>query len=373
MKKVVIFGSTGSIGKNALRVIEGLPGFKIIGLAAYSNMKILHQQCEAIRPKSAAIVHEQTSRRFSGEFGAVKLLTGENGLNEMIDSLAPDILIFAFASAIGINALLTAISNRTRICLATKEVLVSYGGIVMPAVKKAGAELLPIDSEHSALYQCLEGRKRSDVRNLILTASGGPFLRKSPRNITKRKVLKHPVWRMGAKITVDSATMMNKGLEIIEAHHLFGFPGNRIKVVVHPEAVVHSMIEFSDGSVLAQLSPPDMRLPIQYAITSPQRRASNFPGIRLEIPMSLHFLPPDKDRFPCLELAYHALNIGRTMPAVMNAANEEVVKLFLEDKIKFTDIPGLISNVMQKHKARDGNIEVYRQAEDWARQMVRRF
>ncbi|OGC41959.1 1-deoxy-D-xylulose-5-phosphate reductoisomerase [candidate division WOR-3 bacterium RBG_13_43_14] len=373
MKTVVIFGSTGYIGQNAIKVINALSGFKIVGIAAYSNIAILQQQYKSISPKMIGIVNDRAYRKCLKKLPGHKLVTSEHGLEKMIEILCPDILICSFASAIGINALLLAIRNKTRICLATKELLVSYGEIIMKAVNKFKAELLPIDSEHSALYQCLEGRNKDDVRNLILTASGGPFLKKSPKKITKKDVLNHPIWRMGAKITVDSATMMNKGLEVIEAHHLFGFPADQIKVVVHPEAIIHSMIEFIDGSVIAQLSPPDMQLPIQYALTSPQRFLSNIPPLELQKPMNFHFLPPDKRKFPCLGFAYQALKAGKTMPAVLNAANEEAVKLFLEDKLKFDDIPGVIKMVMNKHRLKDGNIEVYQQTEKWAKEMVRRF
>ncbi len=254
MKTVVIFGSTGSIGQNTIKVIKTLPGYKIIGIATFSNFRVLHKQYRDLSPEMIGIVDDQAYLEYSGKAPSRMLVKGESGLAKIIAFLRPDVLVCSFASAIGIKALMLAIKQKSRICLATKELLVSYGQIIIKAVKKYKAELLPIDSEHSALYQCLEGRNKNDVRNLILTASGGPFFKQSPKKITKKHVLNHPIWRMGNKITVDSATMMNKGLEVIEAHHLFGLPADQIKVVVHPEAIVHSMVEFKDGSILAQLS-----------------------------------------------------------------------------------------------------------------------
>jgi 1-deoxy-D-xylulose-5-phosphate reductoisomerase len=289
----------------------------------------------------------------------------------MVEKLDADILVAALASSTGIHAILKAIERKMRVCLATKEILVSYGEIVMKAVRKARAKLIPIDSEHSAVYQCLEGRKMDDVARILLTSSGGPFFKKTVRHVKKSDVLDHPVWNMGKKITVDSATMMNKGLEIIEAHHLFGIPGEKIKVVVHPEAVCHSLVQFNDGSMLGQLSRPDMKLPIQYALTAPERLPPPIKPLDMDEVKQLRFFPPDFRKFPCLGLAYNALAMGKSMPAVLNGANEEAVRLFLADRLQFNEIPVMIGQAMRRHRPRAGGIDHYRQCERWARETVR--
>jgi 1-deoxy-D-xylulose-5-phosphate reductoisomerase len=371
MKKVIILGSTGSIGQNTVRVINDLGTYKVVGLAAYGNHRLLAEQALQLKPQIISLIENKHQKSLRKRIGRVKLLVGEDSIAEMIDTLDADKIICALASSIGIKGIMRAIEKKMELCLATKEILVNYGDLVMKKARKSHVRIIPIDSEHSAIYQCLEGRKRTDIMSIILTASGGPFFKKSLRNVSKKDVLNHPVWKMGKKITVDSATMMNKGLEVIEAYHLFGFPTHMIKVVIHPEALCHSLIQFRDGTLLAQLSTPDMRLPIQYALTAPDRLPSSTRRLDIIQDRSLTFAPPNFNKFPCLQLAYQALEAGTTMPAVLNSANEETVKLFLEDKIKFHQIPSIITRVVEQHQPRQGNLEHYMQATEWAKERVK--
>lgn len=371
MKKVVLFGSTGSIGCNVIRVIRQLKGFHIVGLATYSNYTKLMKQVRNVKPRFIGLVNREHAVKRAPR--SRSLLYGEEGLTAMIQRARADILVCAFASSVGINSIMRAIRQRMRICLATKEILVSYGDIIMAMVRRYNTELYPVDSEHSAIYQCMEGKPKDDIARIILTASGGPFLRRSIKNVHKKDVLNHPVWNMGAKITVDSATMMNKGLEVIEAHHLFDFPMDRIDVVIHPEALCHSLIQFADGTLLAQMSTPDMRLPIQYALTAPRRIKSSVKNLDVSKTNRMTFSPPDLKKFPCLAFAYQALKIGGSMPAVLNATNDMAVHLFLEGRITFQEIPRIIKRVMKQHRPRKGDITVYKRAEEWARNMVRQY
>jgi 1-deoxy-D-xylulose-5-phosphate reductoisomerase len=371
MKKVIILGSTGSIGCNAVEVVKTLKDYRVVGLAAYSNHKLLAEQSRTLKPRFVAIIDTRKRSGLMNELGRTRILSGEEGIEEMIDALDADTIICALASSLGIRGVLRAIDKKMDICLATKEILVNFGDLVMKKVKRLNVRMIPIDSEHSAIYQCLEGKNREDVMNIILTASGGPFLRKSIKNVRKEDVLHHPVWKMGRKITVDSATMMNKGLEVIEAHHLFNFPAEMIKVVIHPEAICHSLVQFRDGTMLAQLSTPDMRLPIQYALTAPHRVPSTTPYLDIKKVKSLTFKAPNVRKFPCLQIAYEALQIGKTMPAVVNTANEEAVKLFLDDTLKFHEIPKIIGRVMKKHQPVDGGLQSYLDAIHWAKEQVK--
>jgi 1-deoxy-D-xylulose-5-phosphate reductoisomerase len=371
MKRVIILGSTGSIGCNTIKVINDLKGYRVVGLAAYGNHKLLADQATQLKPKIITIIDRRHHKTLKTQSKRTRILCGEEGITEMVDTLDADAIICALASAIGIKGVLRAIDKKMDICLATKEILVNFGDIVMKRIKKNGVRLLPIDSEHSAIYQCLEGKNREDVMNIILTASGGPFLKKSIKNVRKEDVLRHPIWKMGRKITVDSATMMNKGLEVIEAHHLFGLPPKMIKVVIHPEAICHSLVQFKDGTMLGQMSTPDMKLPIQYALTAPHRLHSTTPYLDMRKVERLSFLAPNTRKFPCLGLAYSALETGRTMPAVLNTANEEAVKLFLDDKLKFHEIPKIIERVMKKHQPLDGGLDRYLGAINWAREQAR--
>jgi 1-deoxy-D-xylulose-5-phosphate reductoisomerase len=366
MKKIIVLGSTGSIGRNTLKVVSGLKGYKIVGIAAHTDHAALLKQAASIKPRAIALIDDRHYKNFRSSVKNTVVFCGEEGIKDMIQKLDADILVAAFASAVGIDGIMHAIRKKMKLCLATKEVLVTYGEIIMHAIKKNRTAISPIDSEHSAVSQCLEGRKTSEVLAIILTASGGPFLDRSIRNVVKADVLNHPVWKMGAKITVDSATMMNKGLEIIEAHHLFGIPAEKIKVAIHPEALCHSLVQFIDGSMLCQISSPDMKLPIQYALTAPARRPCPVKYLDIRKVKALHFRTPDKRKFRCLGLAYDALRIGKSMPAVLNGANAAAVRSFLEGRLKFDMIPSVIEAVMENHHPRAGGIMDYRDAEKWA-------
>ena len=371
MKKIIILGSTGSIGRNAIEVIRHLGGYRIVGLAAYANYRRLAAQAADLRPRLMTMVNTRACEQLKRFRGRARLLAGEEGITEMVDALDADLIICAMASSIGTRGVIRAIEKKMDICLATKEILVNFGGLIMRRARQKGVRIIPIDSEHSAVYQCLEGHRRQDVQSIILTASGGPFLKRPLTNVRKADVLNHPVWKMGRKITVDSATMMNKGLEVIEAHHLFGLPAHKIKIVVHPEAICHSLVQFTDGTLLAQLSTPDMRLPIQYALTGPRRHASTVTQLDITRVPKLTFGPPDFEKFACLGLAYRALETGKTMPAVLNTANEEAVRCFLNDEIEFRAIPRIIEKVMDRHKPVDGDLARYLEATAWAREQTR--
>jgi len=371
MKRVILLGSTGSIGRNAIAVMDHLKDFKIVGIAAYTNYRMLIKQARILKPKMVALVDKRYYKDLKKNLGNLRIVCGEEGITHMVEQTNAEVIICAFAGSVGVFGIIEAIKRGMSVYLATKEILVSFGDVIMNLVKRHGVDLIPIDSEHSAIYQCLAAVRREDVERIILTASGGPFLHRQVNHVRKSDVLNHPIWKMGAKITVDSATMMNKGLEVIEAHHLFNFPPEMITVVIHPEAICHSMVQFVDGALLAQLSFPDMKLPIQYALTAPKRMPSLVKALDITRVNKLTFLPPDYRKFPCLRLAYEALKIGRSMPAVLNAANAEAVKFFLEDRLKFNQIAEVIRQVMTKHTAKKGTISAYREAEEWSRQMVR--
>ncbi len=366
MKRIIVLGSTGSIGRNTLKIVSGLRGYKIVGIAAHADHTSLLKQAALIKPRAVALVDDRHYKDLRPLVKNTMVFRGEEGIKEMIQALDADILVAAFASAVGIDGIMHAIRKKMKLCLATKEVLVTYGEIIMRQIRRNRAAISPIDSEHSAVSQCLEGRKTSEVLSIILTASGGPFLDRPMRNVTKADVLNHPVWKMGAKITVDSATMMNKGLEIIEAHHLFGIPAEKIKVAIHPEALCHSLVQFIDGSMLCQISSPDMKLPIQYALTAPARQPCPVKYLDIRKVKAFHFKMPDKRKFRCLDLAYDALRVGKSMPAVLNGANAAAVRSFLEGRLRFDMIPSVIETVMEKHQPRAGGIKEYREAEKWA-------
>jgi 1-deoxy-D-xylulose-5-phosphate reductoisomerase len=360
---ISILGSTGSIGCNTLRVIEALGAdrFRVVALGAGRNIDILAEQVARHQPdlvsvesdESAAKLREQLHARGVSE---PRIVHGEEGLVEVATHERADCVVSGTVGAVGFVPTLRALEAGKRVALANKETLVMAGELMTRAAEKSGAELLPVDSEHNALHQCLRGEKRSEVRRLILTASGGPFRTRDKASIesaTVAEALKHPTWNMGAKITIDSATLMNKGLEVIEAHWLFGFGADQINIVVHPESVVHSMIELVDGSVIAQMGVTDMRHAIQYALTYPERHATDLAPLDLAKLSSLNFEEPDLERFPCISLAYRALRSGGTMPAALNAANEEAVQAFIEERITLTDIPRVIDEVMTAHKRQE--------------------
>jgi 1-deoxy-D-xylulose-5-phosphate reductoisomerase len=357
---VAILGSTGSIGTNTLRVIEsmGSDHFQVVALGAGNNVSLLAEQIAKHLPELVSVENEQAAHDlraelFERDVDLPRIIVGEAGLVEVATHSQADCVVSATVGAVGFVPTLRAIEAGKRVALANKETLVMAGELMTSAARASGAELLPVDSEHNALHQCLRGEKRSEVRRIVLTASGGPFRTKTStqmRESTVSEALRHPTWNMGAKITIDSATLMNKGLEVIEAHWLFGFDADQIGIVVHPESVVHSMIEMVDGSVIAQMGITDMRHAIQYALTYPRRHSCELPPLDLTSLSALHFEPPDLDRFPCIALAYRALREGGTLPAAMNAANEEAVQAFIDERICLTDIPRVIEAVMDEHQ-----------------------
>ena len=359
-KGVAILGSTGSIGCNTLRVIESLGGerFRVVALGAGQNVEVLADQIarhlpELVSVDSETAAQDLRARLFARDVDLPRIIVGEPGLIEVATHPQADCVVSATVGAVGFVPTLRALEAGKRVALANKETLVMAGELMTQAARASGAELLPVDSEHNALHQCLRGEKQSEVRRIILTASGGPFRTKTKtqmRESTVSEALRHPTWSMGAKITIDSATLMNKGLEVIEAHWLFGFTADQIDIVVHPESIVHSMIELVDGSVIAQMGVTDMRHAIQYALTFPDRHGCELPPLDLTSLSALHFEPPDPERFPCLALAYRALRAGGTLPAAMNAANEEAVQAFIDERISLTDIPLVIEAVMDGHQ-----------------------
>jgi 1-deoxy-D-xylulose-5-phosphate reductoisomerase len=360
LRGVSILGSTGSIGCNTLRVVESLgpERFRVVALGAGRNVAKLADQISRHQPDLVSVQTEEAAEQLQAELrrrdiSPPRIVVGEGGLIDVATHAEADCVVSGTVGAVGFVPTLRALEAGKRVALANKETLVMAGELMTRAAEKSGAELLPVDSEHNALHQCLRGEQRSEVRRIILTASGGPFRTRDQAAIetaTVAEAMKHPTWNMGAKITIDSATLMNKGLEVIEAHWLFGFSADEISIVVHPESVVHSMIELIDGSVIAQLGVTDMRHAIQYALTYPERHASELPPLDLAKLTSLHFEEPDLERFPCISLAYRALKTGGTLPAAMNAANEEAVHAFIDERIALTDIPRVIEKVMSRHQ-----------------------
>ncbi len=353
MKKILILGSTGSIGINTLNVIRNFPGqFKITALTVNTRIDKLEQQINEFKPKAVVVKDEKSGSELKKRIsGKCRVFIGEEGLPEAAAVLDYDILVGAMVGFSGLAPTIEAIKRGKIIALANKETLVVAGELITGMCKKFNATLIPIDSEHSAIFQCLQGEKKDTVEKLILTASGGPFLNKNINefeDVTVTEALNHPNWKMGNKVTIDSASMMNKGLETIEAKWLFGFEKDNIEVVIHPQSIIHSMVQFYDGSIKAQLGLPDMKLPIQYALTYPERFRNNFKRTNLNQIGTLTFLAPDMRKFKCLELAFNALNSGGTAPCILNAANEVAVDKFLKGKIKFSQIPQLISQAMEK-------------------------
>ena len=354
-RNIAVLGSTGSIGRNSLEVIKGLPDrFRVTYLTANKNTDLLAQQIRIFKPRGVVVLDENRASALKNQMnGSVEFLTGVHGLKEVVRRDDVDIVISSLVGFAGLEPTIEAIRHHKTVALANKETLVAAGQLITALLREYGVQLIPIDSEHSAILQCLQGEDPARIARLILTASGGPFLNKPLQefeSITVDQALHHPNWQMGRKITVDSATLMNKGLQVIEAHWLFGLPAQKIDVVIHPQSIIHSMVEFIDGSVKAQLGIPDMKLPIQYALTFPDRFPMN--GERLSFPklQSMTFSEPDRNKFRCLQLAYDALSRGGTLPAAMNAANEVAVEAFLTKRITFKRIPEVIENAMTTHK-----------------------
>lgn len=372
-KRISILGSTGSIGTQTLEVIAKHPElFQVESLAAGSNVKVLLQQIHQFKPKLVSVNNPELADQVRREAPAgVKILDGEQGLLEVAVGGDSDFLVSAIMGSLGLKPTLAAIEAGKRIGLANKETLVSAGHIVTEAARRNHVELLPIDSEHSAIFQCLNGESIKQVNKLIITASGGSFrdqTREQLKHVTVEQALKHPNWSMGAKITIDSATMANKGLEVIEAHWLFQLAYSQIEVVIHPESIVHSMVEFVDYSVMAQLGTPDMRVPIQYALTYPNRLSTPSTQLKLTEIGSLHFRPMDYERYPCLRMAIECGITGGTASTVYNAANEIAVARFLNKDIDFLSIESIISEVLNKHEAVSmPELEQILEADAWAR------
>ena len=375
MTRIAILGSTGSIGQSALAVVDAHPDrLQVVGLAAGENADGLGAQLERYRPQVAAMASGAALDRLKqiGSAAGIELGVGRDGLVAVASHPDVDLVLCASSGTEGLEAVLAAIGHRKTIALANKEVLVMAGGIVTDAARRHDVAILPVDSEHNAIHQCLHGRDRSDVKRLLLTASGGPFRGRSPSDllaVTASDALKHPTWRMGRKITIDSATLMNKGLEVIEAHWLFGVRADQIEVVVHPQSVVHSLVELTDGSIIAQLGVTDMRLPIQYAFSYPERWAAPLPRLDLAAAGRLDFSRPDTEAFPCLRLAYRALEAGGSFPVVLNAANEIAVARFLDGRLGFPAIADVIERTMDEHQAAEvSTLAAVRGIDRWARE-----
>ena len=357
MKAISILGSTGSIGNQALAVVSAHQGmFRIYGLTANRQVKTLAEQARIYKPAKVVIAAPELYRDLKALCRdlPVEVAAGPDAISELAADSRHELVLNALVGFAGLAPTLAALKSGRTVALANKESLVAGGHLVMPlTTNKKKANLLPVDSEHSAIFQCLQGEREAEVENIILTASGGPFWGYSAvelQKVTPEEALRHPNWSMGAKISIDSATMMNKGLEVIEAHWLFSLPYEKIKVIIQRESIIHSMVTFRDGAVLAQLGVPDMQVPIQYALTYPHRKPCRAPRLDWEAIESLHFSPPDIKNFPCLQLAYEAGKIGGSLPCAMNAANEEAVRLFLNGDIGFLSIARIIEAVMNKHK-----------------------
>jgi 1-deoxy-D-xylulose-5-phosphate reductoisomerase len=375
MKSISILGSTGSIGTSTIKVVKTNPDrYRVVGLSAGNNIALIKQQIEEFRPIAAAVSQEEQAKFLKSNLSddiKTRIYWGEEGFKRIATMDEADIVVSAMSGAAGLVPTYEAILKGKDIALANKETMVMAGAIIMRLIEQKGVSILPVDSEHSAVFQCMQGHNLDDLRRIILTASGGPFREytlEQLENITPAMALKHPNWEMGKKITIDSATLMNKGLEIIEAKWLFGLDLNQIDVLIHPESIIHSMVEYNDGSIIAQMGVPDMITPISYALSYPEHLKTDLPGLRLETIKGLHFYEPDPVKFRCLRLAVDALKDGGSMPAVLNGANEIAVASFLKDNISFLQIPEIIEKTMEAHKPGVvDNIEAVIAADTWAR------
>lgn len=378
-QKIAVLGSTGSIGRQTLDIIEKMPDrFELVALAAGSRIDLLAQQAAKTCPRLISVSDAEGAARLKQKIDpSIRVVWGPEGLVQAAAESGADIVVVAVVGSAGLLPTLAALTAGKRVALANKEALVAGGQLVMDALSEGEGELLPVDSEHSAIHQCLIGEGQEAVRRLVLTASGGPFRKASIVEMEAARpeeALNHPTWSMGGKITIDSATLMNKGLEVLEAYWLFGVDFDRIDVVIHPQSIVHSLVEFVDGSVKAQLGTPDMRTPIQYALCFPQRPAISWGHLSLTDAAALTFEPPDLDRFPCLSLAYQAGRAGGTAPAVLSAANEVAVEAFLTHQIGFLEIARCVESVLQAHTVTAASdVESVLQADRWARRIAREW
>jgi len=376
MKKILILGSSGSIGVNTLNVVRNFPDkFGVIGLTVNSRIDLLEQQIKEFHPEFVVVTDESKAREIKSNISNLcEIFSGYDQLLRVSAERDYDILLGSMVGFAGLAPTLEAIKRGKRIALANKETLVVAGELVTKLVLENSAEILPVDSEHSAIYQCLVGENLNEVEKLIITASGGPFLNKDKSFFEKATVdeaLNHPNWKMGSKITIDSATMMNKGLEVIEAHWLFGLPVQKINVVIHPQSIIHSMVQFVDGSIKAQLGLPDMKLPIQYALTFPERLQNDFKRTDLPAINSFTFFEPDYNKFECLKLAFDVIKVGGTAPCILNAANEIAVDKFIKKKIKFSQISDLINKALDKiENHTDPDIETIYECDKETREFV---
>lgn len=379
MKKLSILGSTGSIGVRTLEIVAQHPErFQVVALGGGRNLKKMEEQILQFRPKVVSVLDPPSARSLRARIASKtpEILFGEDGLTAVASHPEADMVVSALAGSIGLLPTFAAIRARKNLAIANKEPLVMAGEILMRECRKRGAAILPIDSEHSAIFQSLAGHRKEDLKRLILTASGGPFL-KVPladlERVTPEEALRHPRWKMGQKVTLDSASLMNKGLEVIEARWLFDVPESRIEVHIHPQSIVHSMVEYIDGSVVAQLALPDMRGPIAYALSYPERLNLQLPSLNLFSIRKLTFSPVEEERFPALGLAYLALEAGGTMPAVLNSANEAAAEAFLQGRLAFREIPRLIREVMDSHRPVSApDLEEIRNAHSWAQKKSRK-
>lgn len=376
-KRIAILGSTGSIGKNALRVIDSLgPEYEIVALSAHSSVELLAEQARRYKPVFVAITNADYAEQLSEFIGDldIEILSGPDGLIQIAELEDVDIVLTAVVGAAGLPAVLAAGGKGKRLAIANKEPLVIAGELLRKEIEENGGDILPVDSEHSAVFQAIQSGSREEVKKIILTASGGPFRKATAediRNVTLEQALLHPVWDMGPKITIDSATMMNKAFEIIEARWLFDIPVEKIEVLIHPESIIHSIVEFVDGSMIAQLGEPDMCLPIQYALTYPSRVAGIAKTLRLEEIGKLTFEKPNMETFRALSLGYEVARTGGTAPVVFNAANEAAVEEFLAGRIKFVNIVEIIENCLNRHNVKNTvSLEDVLQADAWARREV---
>ncbi|MCD6353405.1 MAG: 1-deoxy-D-xylulose-5-phosphate reductoisomerase [Proteobacteria bacterium] len=376
MEKISVLGSTGFIGSNTLEIIAEFPDrFKVAGLAAGKNIDLLLKQIQVFKPDLVSVDNKGLAEKLESLLPATpstEILFGQDGMERVATHPEAGLVVSSMVGSIGLAPTMAAIQSGKRVALANKETLVVAGRLIMEAARSNGVEILPIDSEHSAVFQALQGHRRADIRRIILTASGGPFLNLDSKDllkVTPEEALKHPTWEMGKKITIDSATMMNKGLEVIEARWLFDISPEKIEVVIHPQSIIHSMVEYCDGSTIAQMSVPDMKIPISYALVYPERSKNTLPSLSLAEVGQLSFMQPDEERFPALRLSYQALQEEESMATVLNGANEAAVGAFLQNRLSFSNIPLVVARTMDLHTPRKLNdVEESLEINAWAGQ-----